>query len=257
MDEYLEELRNNVLKFKEEKLKKYKDDIFNTPAYNAELNYLKSMTFDFIHVLRSISIYSTRAGHIYDNFLTIRVIDELLESAIGVLSLVNGGTHNMVKREMRYLVELVTKYVVIDYELMGKKFEDKVKYLKTDIPSSSIEVILRYNPPFDDTISVQFRNEVKDYFYKACSYVHPSTSQLMERIENQEKGITIGFETTKMLQDMNKVIFRGYDMILLMIFHGFGHSMGKDIFEQMLIDDVKWKFHKGKYIKHLKVTYRL
>eukprot|EP01133_Synstelium_polycarpum_P013759 gene13759-16227_t len=145
MDEYLEELRNNVLKFKEEKLKKYKDDIFNTPAYNAEL----------------------KAGHIYDNFLTIRVIEELLESAIGILSLVNGGTHNMVKREMRYLVELVTKYVVIDYELMGKKFEDKVKYLKTDIPSSSIEVILRYNPPFDDTISVQFRNEVKDYFYKA------------------------------------------------------------------------------------------
>lgn len=186
MDEYLEELRNNVLKFKVEKLKKYKDDIFNTPAYNAELKYLKSMNFDFIHVLRSISIYSTRAGHIYD-------------------------------REMRYLAELITKYVIIDYELMGKKFEDKVKYLKTDIPSSSIEVILRYNPPFDDTISVQFRNEVKDYFYKACSYVHPSTSQLMERIENQEKGITIGFETTKMLHDINKVIFRGYDMILLMI----------------------------------------
>ena len=257
MDEYLEKLRNNVVKFKLEKLKKYKDDIFDTPAYNSELKYLKSITFDFIHVLRYISIYSTRAGHIYDNFLTIRVIDELLESVIGIFTLVNGGTHNMVIREMRYLVELVTKYVIIDYELMGKKLEYKVKYLKTNIPNSSIEVISRYNPPFDDAISVQFRNEVKDYFYKACSYVHPSISQLTERIENQKKGITIGFETTKMLQNMNKVIFRGYDMILLMIFHGFGHSMGKDIFEQLLIDDIKWKFHQGKYIKHLKVTYRL
>lgn len=94
MGEYLQELRNNVVKFKLEKLKKYKDDIFDTPAYNSELKYLKSMTFDFIHVLRYISIYSIRAGHIYDIFLTIRVVDELLESAIGVLSLVNSGPHN-------------------------------------------------------------------------------------------------------------------------------------------------------------------
>ena len=58
-----------------------------------------------------------------------------------------------------------------------------------------------------------------------------------------------GFESIKMLIDLNKLIFRAYDMILVMIFHSFGDSMSGDIFIQLLDDNDKWRFHKGKYTK--------
>lgn len=52
-----------------------------------------------------------------------------------------------------------------------------------------------------------------------------------------------------MLADINKLIFRAYDIILMMIFHGYGHSMSGDLFVQLFGDNIKWKFHKGKYVK--------
>lgn len=57
-----------------------------------------------------------------------------------------------------------------------------------------------------------------------------------------------------MFTDMNRVLFRAYDMILVMIFHSFGHSMSKDLFEQLFDENPKWKFHKGKYVKEFRKT---
>jgi hypothetical protein len=256
-DDFIEELRKTIISNQQQKRQDHRKDVLESVEYKNEVKYLHDFTFDFTDVLRAISIYSTRGGDIYPNFLTIRFIEELLESAVGILSLVSNGSHNMARREMRYLLELAVKYVIIDYELMGKPLSEKLEYLATNIPNSSIEVINRYHPPLEENLNSLFKNEVRDYFYKACAYVHPSKRQLSERLENQKNGATIGFETTKMLKEMNKIIFRGYDMILFMVFHGFGHSMSKDIFEQLLVDNKKWKFHKGKYIKYLKVTYRL
>ncbi|UOE47415.1 hypothetical protein MTO98_23700 [Mucilaginibacter sp. SMC90] len=230
-----------------EKDERFKEEVFQTEPYRNELKYLKKITFDYIHALQMVAIYSTRAKEIYDEFLTIHVIDELIESAIGVMSLVESGIHNMPKRELRYLIELVTKYVIIDYALMGDSLDNKKQYLLDEIPKSSITVIDRYATPFAAR-QTEFRNEVKDFFYKACAYVHPSKKQLDEQIRNRRNGHTMGYESTAMLSDINKLIFRAYDMILVMIFHGFGPSMSKDVFEQMLDNDKTWKYHKGKYI---------
>ncbi len=58
----------------------------------------------------------------------------------------------------------------------------------------------------------------------------------------------------KMINDINKLVFRAYDMILTMVFHSFGYSMSKDLFEQIFNDNPKWKFHKGKYVKEYSKT---
>ena len=52
-----------------------------------------------------------------------------------------------------------------------------------------------------------------------------------------------------MLADINKLIFKAYDMILMIIFHGFGDSMSGDLFIQLFDDNKRWKFHKAKYVK--------
>ncbi|WP_419777758.1 hypothetical protein [Malaciobacter marinus] len=144
---------------------------------------------------------------------------------------------------------MMTKYVIVDYVKMGKSFNIKTNYLKENIPNSSIEIIDQYTPPLSADKNEEFKAEVKDFFYKACSYVHPSKKQIDEQIKNYNKGNHIGYESAKMLADINKLIFRAYDIILMMIFHGYGHSMSGDLFVQLFGDNIKWKFHKGKYVK--------
>lgn len=248
MKDPIEELKENILEAMSKKKNDWQEKVFKSQQYQQEIKYLNDITKDFIDSLRSISFYSTRAGEIYDHFLCIRAIDDIIQSAIGILTLTQNGIHNTSKRELRYLIEMVTKYVIVDFDKMGEKIEIKTEYLRDEIPNSSIDIIERYSTPFLDTDKTEFQSEVKDFFYKACAYVHPSKKQIDEQLVNYNKGINIGFETAKMFNIINQLIFRAYDMILTMVFHGFGHSMSGDLFIQLFDDNKKWKFHKGKYV---------
>ena len=49
--------------------------------------------------------------------------------------MVKNGIHNTVKRELRYLIEMMTKYLIVDYDKMGKPLHEKLDYLKNNIIS--------------------------------------------------------------------------------------------------------------------------
>ena len=249
MEDPIEELRRKVKETILAKNSSWIEKVYKSQHYQQEIKYLRDISTDFVETLRAISFYSTRADHIYNDFLCIRAIDDLIQSAIGILSMVENGIHNTVRRELRYLIEMITKYVLVDYAKMGEAFQVKTEYLRDEVPNSSIEVIDDYSTPFSNELRNEFRNEVKDFFYKSCAYVHPSKRQIDEQVRSYECGNFIGFESAKMFTDINKIIFRAYDMILATMFHGFGHSMAKDLFEQVFMDNPKWKFHKGKYVK--------
>lgn len=230
------------------------DEVYSSQQYQQEIRFLQTVSMDFVHTVRAISFYSTRSENIYSEFLSIRTIDDLIQSSIGIKLMVENGIYNIAKRELRYLIEMITKYVIVDCLKMGESFESKTEYLRDKVPRSSIEIINEYSTPFSDDLKDEFQDEVKDFFYKSCVYVHPSKKQIDEQIKNYEQGCVIGFESAKMFTDMNRVLFRAYDMILVMIFHSFGHSMSKDLFEQLFDENPKWKFHKGKYVKEFRKT---
>lgn len=252
MNDPIEELRDKLKEAFISKEIDWTEKVYNSQQYQQELNYLRDISKDFVDSLRSISFYSTRASEIYENFLCIRTIDDLIQSSIGILSMVENGIHNTVRRELRFLIEMTTKYVLVDYAKMGESFQVKTDYLKDEVPNSSIEVIEGYQTPFSGDLKKAFKNEVKDFFYKSCAYVHPSKRQIDEQMRNFKNGNTLGFESAKMLTDINRTIFRAYDMILTMVFHSFGHSMSKNLFEQIFNEQTKLKFHKGKYTKAYK-----
>jgi len=247
--DYLENVFRNLAEQLSKKQKQYKEDVFDSQDFQQELKYLSNFSSDFINAIRSISFYSARAKYLYDNFLTIRATDDYLQSVIGIKSLVINGIHNMAKRELRYLIEMTVKYLIVDQELVGKNIDEKTKYIKTSMPNSSIDVVERIKTPFVKEVETELKNEIKDLYSKSCAYVHPSQKQIKEQFDNYEKGYTIGFESAKALCAINKLIFRAYDIILVMLFHGFGESMSADLFIQNYDTNKKWKFHKGKYVK--------
>ena len=180
------------------------------------------------------------------------MIDELIESTVGIVMLSEQGIYNPQKREIRYLIELVIKAVITDFNMMGKSLDEKLDYLYKVIPNSSIDIIDDFTLPFTKTLNTKYKAEVKDIFYKSCAYVHPSKKQFSERLKNSKLGNYIGFDTAKMLTVNNKMLFRTFDIILILIFHGFGYSMSRDILLDVFYEDSKWKFHNGRYLKEYK-----
>jgi len=249
MSNHIIQLANDIRCNIQEKTAKHKKNVVDTQQFQEELKYLSDFSWDTIQTIRAISLYSTRAKHIYDKFLFIRTLDDLLQSIVGIKDLISNGIHNLVRREIRYLIEMSVKYLVVDQEKMGKNLNVKTQYLTDNIPNSSIDVVDRITTPFSPSFDKEFKDEIKDMFYKACAYVHPSQKQIEEQIDNYSKGVNIGFETSKMLTDINKVTFRAYDIILTLLFIGYGHFMSGDLFIELYDNDHKWKFHKGKYVK--------
>jgi len=249
MDDYIKQLAEELKQQLQDKMSKYDTDVVKSQQYQQELKYLSDFSLDAIQTIKNISFCSTRAKDIYDQFLTIKSSDDLIQSIVGLRDLLINGIHNMAKREVRYMLEMTVKYLVVDQEKMGEQLSVKTQHLADNIPNSSIEVIDRLSTPFDTITDKQFKDEVKDMFYKACAYVHPSKRQIDEQVDNYSKGIHIGFETAKTLADINKLLFRGYDIILTMLFIGFGQSLSGDLFIEIYDTEPKWKFHKGKYLK--------
>ncbi len=251
----MQEILNQIDAFLDEKSKLHKETVLDSQQFQQEEKYLVTFTADFLKTIKITSYYSTRAKNIYDEFLVIRASDDLIQSVIGIQTLVLSGVHNMAKRELRYLIELYVKYLVIDQELMGKTINEKTNYLSSNIPNSSIEVIDRAYTYFDSSIDIAFKNEIKDFFYKTCAYVHPSQRQIEEQLKRYKKEEYIGFESAKELSDISRLICRAYDIILVLLLIGFGKSMAGDLFIDGFDKIPDWKFHKGKYTSMLSKLY--
>lgn len=224
-------------------------DVMNSDQFKNSVKFINDFTLDFLQAIKAISLYSTRAKDLYNNFLIINASDDIIQSAVGIRSLAIEGIQNMAKRELRYLIEMSVKYLIVDQEMAGKLIGEKTQYLSSNIPNSSIDVINRMHTSFDSASEVELKNEITDFFYKSCAYVHPSQKQIEEQMTNSANGFTIGLESAKSLSDLGKITFRAYDMILALMFIGFGDSMSGDLFINVFDGNPKWKFHKGKYVK--------
>ena len=97
----------------------------------------------------------------------------------------------------------------------------------------------------------EFCDELTDVYYKQCAYIHPSQRQIEELVARAESGKPLGFDTAAELRKIGQLMFRLYDMLLILHFHGVGLGLAGDILVQCFDDEPKWKFHKGKYTRRI------
>lgn len=58
-----------------------------------------------------------------------------------------------------------------------------------------------------------------------------------------------GFESAATLRAFNELLFNSYDLALTLIFEGIGPAFTADLFEWLLTDQAKWRYHKGKFVR--------
>ena len=240
-----------VRRTKEEQVKAHQK-VLNSPEYEAEWKHIEGATFHFIQAIHACFMMSRRAPELYDKMLMFRLTDDLIQSALAIMFLVKNGMHNPVAREVRFMVESGVKQLFVDQQKPGESFEDRLQFLHDEVDRSSISMVEQLQlSAFDEVGAKEFYDELTDLYYKQCAFIHPSRRQIEEMVTRAEAGKPLGFETADELRKIGRLIFRLYDMLLVLQFHGVGLSLAGDIFSQWFDCDLKWKFHKGKYTKRV------
>ena len=162
--------------------------------------------------------------------------------------MVEQGLINPIKRELRYLIESAVKYLYADQQNPGKTLAEKTTFLRSI--DSSLDVCRDLSlGAFHTDDQKQFTDELYDTYRKMCAFVHLSPSQVGERLKQHERGGAMGYESTKELRDLGRLLFRVYDMVFAIYFHGLSLDLTGDAFIGAFDDLPRWCFHKGKYVK--------
>jgi hypothetical protein len=240
------------IKAEREAKKQAHAQVMASKDYQDAWKFVQRATFDFIRAIQACCLMSTRAPEIYNEMLVFRMAEDLLQSTLATLFLTENGMHNPVRRELRYMIEGGVKNLFVDQQKPAESIEKRLEFLLKEVDNSSISMADQLAlGAFDPPTKKLFIDEMNDVYYKMCAYVHPSSRQIEEQIVLAEAGKAYGFETAEELRDIGKLVFRTYDMLLVLFFHGLGLGLAGDVLVQMFDDEESWKFHKAKYMKLL------
>jgi hypothetical protein len=204
------------------------------------------MTQDFIFALRACWFAFTRDPD-SDRWLLQRAVDEFLESSISIFWLAHQGVFNVGRRELRYMLEAVVKYVYVDEQVPGgADLRERVAKVQT-LPRSSIspidDLVLRMQPN-----PKAFRDAVHSSFGALNGFVHVSKRQVEDRLGRASRGEFSGFEGAGTVEAFAGVVRGTYDLLLALIFGGIGPGLTGDLFINVLDDRADWTFHRTRFV---------
>lgn len=202
--------------------------------------------------LHSIWLISRRCPSIYDEFLTFRFFDDTIQSVVAIWSLAKEGQLTPAKREMRYLLESCAKHVYVDLKKMSKQFTEKLIFLDTHVPKSSVSFVDDFRlHQFSDAENKEFMDCIRSMYSSLCKYVHRSPEQIEETLRLLQRGVSPGFETEQDLESFCRELAQLYDSVLVMHFNALGMGLAGDVFTHALDSLEKWPYHRTKFVKLL------
>ena len=219
--------------------------------YLQQKHRLDKGALDFAKTLHTIWLVSTRAPGLSENALMLRRLDDAMESAIAIRTLISEGMLHPARRETRYLLEALTKYLATDQQKPEFDYKMRVAYFERKIDKKSI------GPITDLTLDLlsrksgaEYRQAVRDEYDRLSSYVHASAEQVRDKAEAAERGAYIGFETIGDFEQVVKEVMNVFSLALILVFHGIGRPCLRDWFEQMLSVN-NWTFQDNKYVSEI------
>ena len=216
--------------------------------YQDAQKHLSRLVADFAMTVQLSAFYFTRNPHAREWMLWANA-DDFLESAVAIPVLVEQGIFNSARREMRYLLEALVKFVYVDQQLPNDApLQDRLTLLADNakVPRSSVDPIdwmtLRLVPQPEE-----FRGAVKQAFKSLSGYVHPSRSQIDERLRRATRGEFSGFEGPTVVEAFNRLTSQTLDLAVVLICEGIGPAFTGDLYVHLFDDYPGWKFHRTRF----------
>jgi hypothetical protein len=97
-------------------------------------------------------------------------------------------------------------------------------------------------------------SEVKNRLYGELSnYVHPLHKQMDRRLALADRGVFLGFETAREVEDFGDLLLRTYDILLAIVFTELGPSSTSDLLT-LFADRPKWSFDSSRFVPEIAVA---
>ncbi len=224
------------------------DEHTKSEPFAAQSKRLGRVSLSFVMTVHTCVFASTRHHTFSENSLFLRNADGWIESCAAVGSLTDIGALNAARREERFMIESMIKYVYVDQQNTSQDYEAKVAFLRDQVDRSRIDIVddLTFWA-LDASERAAFIAEVRGCYVKACSFVHASESQIRLREKLNAKGRYLGFETAEEFEKRNRELFRLLDLLLVFCFECVGPSFTGDVLDAVQSVYPEWCFAKGKY----------
>jgi hypothetical protein len=240
------------LERKREELIVHHEKLRAEEPFVAQTKRLGRLTHGITFALQAIWFMSTRNRRVYDEFLSFRSFDDVLQSVVAIWVLAREGQLTCAKREMRYMLESCAKHVYVDLKTMGTPLSKKITFLEKEVPRSSVSFTENFRLyQFSEKENKEFMNTVCSMYSILSRYVHRSREQVEEMFQLLEHGISPGFETAKEVESFNRTLSAFYDLVLVLQFNALGMALTGEIFVQALDEMRNWPFHRTKFVKLL------
>jgi hypothetical protein len=215
-----------------------------TPAFKDAAALTNKLVTDLVLVLQSVMLMSTRSRDLAENVLVVRTADHLLQSCLAIVSLQQSGMLGPVKRELRFVLELLVKASVIDQAIGNAEVKARLLALN-DGHESFADLCNRLQiANLCEIDASTFRKVAKSLYRRLSKIVHASMQQITEDLDRFKRGIHFGFETVAMLNDMNAMVRDVLDLGVPLVLQSVGPALAGDIYVQILDDLPAWVFHR-------------
>jgi hypothetical protein len=232
-----------------ERQEKYEKEVLNSRPFQDGLRYLEGIGSDFFRAQTYVRLQGSRYAAA-DDFLTFRFAPFLAESVLAITQNAKEGLQNAARRELRFMLEAAVKLSCRDHHTAAKTFEERLEGL--DDRSKRFDAYVHELHYFDEFEKPgEVNASILSLYAELSLYVHAAVPQFQNAMARDDRREAPGMESVATLNRFNKLAFQVYDHVLVRIFHAIGLSMAGDIFTGILDDDVKWRFHKGKFVGRL------
>ncbi|WP_445371872.1 hypothetical protein ACH518_03415 [Methylomonas sp. HW2-6] len=221
-------------------------------AYQAQQRRLLAMQKGFSVSLATVWLMASRSQALVDNSLSFRFIHDAFQTMAAVTFLASEGMYAPAKRELRYLLESASKHAIVDLNNWNFTLEERVAYLESSIPRSSVDFIA--DQAFfglSPSEEADFKASVVSQFKRLSAYVHRSPAQLRQEIQQAGKGPPESKVIAGELERFNRECFAVYDLAVFLQFQVLGPGLSGDVFVHAFDPVQHWPFHRGKFCRLL------
>lgn len=240
------DVKERIQRFNKEKSSK---------AYIQEIHRITEIRDDFVAAISAAWLVSSRDANSLDRSMLMRGLEDISESAVLISLSIENSVRNAVRRELRYMLEMSVKALVVDQQMPTSSFEDRLAFMKRKINASGIDDVKTLTLSLIPKEETEVIGRITSRYYKLCEYVHPSLSQIIERVALSDSGVRMGFDSASELKRMNDEVFEVYALILVMVFQGIGASFCGDIMVGVFDCKPDWVFHCNKYMVAIDEVY--
>lgn len=225
-------------------------------AYKAQERRLLSLQEGYSASLATIWLMATRSKKLTENSLSFAFTHDAFQTMAAVTFLASEGMYAPAKRELRYLLESAAKHAVVDLNNWNSSLDERINYLESCIPKSSVDFIMNQSffglSPIDEA---NFKASITSQFKRLSAFVHRSSAQLRQEIKLAGKGPPEPKLISSELERFNRECFAVYDFAVFLQLQVLGPGLSGDVFVHAFDPINHWPFHKGKFCRLLSKFY--